>query len=472
MRESQMTTISPQKMEANRRNAQKSTGPRSAAGKSRARFNALKHGATAQIPVLPGEDPALFHGRLDAYHADHQPRSAQECELIERMALLSCQLDRAAQADVGRLAISVQTGLAAAAHREEQEAAALGQRLFFDRCGPLADYPSNDYLPQPGDPRTSWSGIADDPDDPARLVADLEFTGAGCRWLLARWAELRARIETGKCWQSPEKLMGIRLLGRQPLQAADVSEVTQIFLACHVLNPQYNHPFRELASELTEPEFKKYEDRLRGRDLKSMRPADAPAARAMLLGLVDRATGRLSTLADEHRLRDERLAEWRRHELVFDASIEGERLRRHSTACHRLLNSTITTFLKVRKAGETPEFDTLEPVDSAHSQAVAGAGRFLQNEPTLDDGDPQEEAGSGNGHDDTPEEWMEVMQMLAHRRGVLEQYRRNGNEPDQNTERTKAGFPGNDRKHRRNRKERNKRLRQAFQLDTTPGARF
>ena len=67
---------------------------------------------------------------------------------------------------------------------------------------------------------------------------------------------------------------------------------------------------------------------------------------------------------------------------------------------------------------------------------------------------------------------MEVMQMLALRRGVLEKYQRNGNEPDQNTERTKAGFPGNDRKHRRNRKERNKRLRQAFQLDTTPASRF
>jgi len=60
-------------MAANRRNAQRSTGPRSAEGKSRARLNALKHGATAQIHVLPGEDPALFHARVDAYEADFPP---------------------------------------------------------------------------------------------------------------------------------------------------------------------------------------------------------------------------------------------------------------------------------------------------------------------------------------------------------------------------------------------------------------
>ena len=40
-------------VEANRRNAKKSTGPRTADGKSRSRFNALKHGMTAQIVLLP-----------------------------------------------------------------------------------------------------------------------------------------------------------------------------------------------------------------------------------------------------------------------------------------------------------------------------------------------------------------------------------------------------------------------------------
>jgi hypothetical protein len=84
-----MTNISPKKLEANRRHSRKSTRPTSARAKSRARFNALKHGATAQTPVLSGEDPALFQARVDAYQADLQPRDTLESEMVERMAVMS-----------------------------------------------------------------------------------------------------------------------------------------------------------------------------------------------------------------------------------------------------------------------------------------------------------------------------------------------------------------------------------------------
>ena len=43
-----MSIISEEKREANRANAQKSTGPRSAAGKLASRLNALKHGLCAE----------------------------------------------------------------------------------------------------------------------------------------------------------------------------------------------------------------------------------------------------------------------------------------------------------------------------------------------------------------------------------------------------------------------------------------
>ena len=46
-------------IEANRLNAQRSTGPKTERGKARARRNAITHGMTARIimPVLPQEDP-------------------------------------------------------------------------------------------------------------------------------------------------------------------------------------------------------------------------------------------------------------------------------------------------------------------------------------------------------------------------------------------------------------------------------
>src|SRR5262249_9593284 len=122
----------------------------------------------------------------------------------------------------------------------EGEAAALGQRLFFDRRGPLPLYPHSLYS-FPDRPRVSFSGLSDDPDDPPRLLLRLEATAEGCRWLLDRWAELGALLDRGLSWQSPDKLRAIRLLGRQPLDAADSELVATIFQASHVLDPQTHH---------------------------------------------------------------------------------------------------------------------------------------------------------------------------------------------------------------------------------------
>ena len=47
--------------EANRRNSQKSTGPKTPEGKSAVSMNALRHGLRARTVVLPGEDPTEFH---------------------------------------------------------------------------------------------------------------------------------------------------------------------------------------------------------------------------------------------------------------------------------------------------------------------------------------------------------------------------------------------------------------------------
>jgi hypothetical protein len=46
---------SDRRIEANRRNARRSTGPRSADGKARVASNALKHGLTGTQIVLPNE---------------------------------------------------------------------------------------------------------------------------------------------------------------------------------------------------------------------------------------------------------------------------------------------------------------------------------------------------------------------------------------------------------------------------------
>ncbi len=86
-------------IEANRRNAQASTGPRSEAGKSRSAMNALKHGITAEKATLPAEDRAAHQRLREDLFARLVPVGELETRLVDRLALLYARLDRAALAD-------------------------------------------------------------------------------------------------------------------------------------------------------------------------------------------------------------------------------------------------------------------------------------------------------------------------------------------------------------------------------------
>jgi hypothetical protein len=195
-----MTTTATERAQINRRNARRSTGPKTAAGKQRSKLNALKHGLTAKTLVLPGEDPEAYQGRLESFRTTLAPRNDLEQHLAEQVANSAWQLDRARRAEAVRQAAVVRDVPVAEAFRQEDEALALGRRLFWDARGPLALYPHFEY--RPGEPRISHSGLVDAADDPARLVLRLESTAAGCRWLLARWAALRAVLDRGLAWHS------------------------------------------------------------------------------------------------------------------------------------------------------------------------------------------------------------------------------------------------------------------------------
>jgi hypothetical protein len=75
----------PAQIAANRANAQHSTGPRSAEGKSVSRFNALQHGADAASPVIPGEDPAAYAELAAQYEHRFQPATPDEHYHVQTM---------------------------------------------------------------------------------------------------------------------------------------------------------------------------------------------------------------------------------------------------------------------------------------------------------------------------------------------------------------------------------------------------
>src|SRR6267143_2959367 len=95
-------------IEANRRNARKSTGPTSAAGKQRSRCNAVRHGLTAETVIGALEDAEDYIAFEAAIIADYDAQSAVERELVLRLASFLWRLRRATTMETGLFAIQAE----------------------------------------------------------------------------------------------------------------------------------------------------------------------------------------------------------------------------------------------------------------------------------------------------------------------------------------------------------------------------
>jgi hypothetical protein len=93
------TQASDARSEANRANAQHSTGPRTPEGKARSSRNAVKHGlfsdALGYAAKPLGEDRDQFDKLLDGLRRDHAPVGFDENQIVDRMADLWWELARA-----------------------------------------------------------------------------------------------------------------------------------------------------------------------------------------------------------------------------------------------------------------------------------------------------------------------------------------------------------------------------------------
>src|SRR5437899_505074 len=79
---------------ANKSNAGKSTGPRTAAGKQRSSLNALRHGLTGHIVILPTEDQAAYQRHLHRFVDQFQPKGALEEQLVQSLGDTTWRLNR------------------------------------------------------------------------------------------------------------------------------------------------------------------------------------------------------------------------------------------------------------------------------------------------------------------------------------------------------------------------------------------
>jgi hypothetical protein len=88
-------------IEANRRNARKSTGPITEEGKLQSRCNAVRHGLTAETVFGTLEDAEDYKAFEAAIIADYDAQSAVERELVLRLASLLWRLRRATTIETG-----------------------------------------------------------------------------------------------------------------------------------------------------------------------------------------------------------------------------------------------------------------------------------------------------------------------------------------------------------------------------------
>src|SRR5215475_6921058 len=85
------TSVSSKKAEANRRNAQHSTGPTSEAGKAVSRLNAVKHGLlTKQVVITRGdyqENAEEYAQLLEELTEQFEPEGIAEALEVQKIAL-------------------------------------------------------------------------------------------------------------------------------------------------------------------------------------------------------------------------------------------------------------------------------------------------------------------------------------------------------------------------------------------------
>lgn len=88
-------TPSNRRIQANRLNAQKSTGPKTDAGKESSSQNALRHGLSSTTFVVANEKLSEFNELRDDFIARYGPRDRVELSLIETLAHCQWNLQRA-----------------------------------------------------------------------------------------------------------------------------------------------------------------------------------------------------------------------------------------------------------------------------------------------------------------------------------------------------------------------------------------
>ena len=176
------------RIEANRRNAQHSTGPKTEAGKAVSRANALKHGLAGAGVVRPDAEADLVARRAAAWKVTFGPEDDYEDWLVDQLALASARIDRCAELDRA------------------------GRQELIDRAGTSWD----------ADRRLAAEALAKRLSrEPELVVLQLQQTAQGCACLIERWDRLLAIHDALGPWDVERRSLAYDLLGMPSLFRLD-----------------------------------------------------------------------------------------------------------------------------------------------------------------------------------------------------------------------------------------------------------
>ena len=164
--------VTPARLQANRENAKKSTGPRSPEGKAASSRNGLQHGLCAERHIVLDEDSAEFDALVDDLYHRFRPVGVAEEKLVHRIAACQWRLDRSLPIEAALYRKSLQRIADCNAFKSHEREA----RKSNHRRDPAH------YLPPPP------------PDGPAELIAEA-FVDDGQTNTLSRLARYEAALE-------------------------------------------------------------------------------------------------------------------------------------------------------------------------------------------------------------------------------------------------------------------------------------
>ena len=143
-------------IDANRRNAQKSTGPKTPEGKTAVRLNSLQHGLRANTIILPGESREEYDQLHAEMESEWRPQSATARFYLDQMVIAQWKLRRLEVAEAHLLSQDLEATkqiplldyLSRCQNRLERSFTR-AQRELERLQGPLSKQPAPELRPQP-----------------------------------------------------------------------------------------------------------------------------------------------------------------------------------------------------------------------------------------------------------------------------------------------------------------------------------